>query len=454
MRAARMFSQLESVSSTRLPRFCRALPSSLATGLAPMIRKPEGAGSATFSRRASGRAVALCSTTVPMITRKVRGTSRCARSWPASCRRRANTADTAAATMPRGAIQASSARSRQFRLEPAVLTATQSGRATNWITASSNRVAGPMVNSALKSRRAASRMNSPEISSTLRFSLKCRICRTSTPRMLASHMPMMVTASRPDSLTSRLAVMNTPSTAARAARFCRYSGSQWRRSSWPNSQPPMAPSAAPQAITAAKVARPALRPPPWSSRLTMKLNTTTASSAPMGSMTMPSQRRMLAIDGFGRTTRSMGTITVGPVTSVRVPNSSARSQEKSSSQWVARVITAQVSRAPMVTMRCTTRPISRHSEKCRVRLPSNRISATDREISGNSSGPNSACGSSRPVAGPAMMPASSRKRIAGRRRRQASHWQNNAAAPMPPKPSRIWCSLIWIPFRDETLLAL
>ncbi|MNG22036.1 hypothetical protein D3C84_1064770 [compost metagenome] len=114
-------------------------------------------------------------------------------------------------------------------------------------------------------------------------------------------------------------------------------------------------------------------------------------------------------------------MTVGPVTSVRVPNSSDSSQEKPSSQCVATAITAQVINAPTVTMRRTTVPISRHSEKCRVRLPSKRISATDREISGNSSGPNSACGSSRPVAGPARMPASSRKRMAGRRRRQASH---------------------------------
>ena len=62
----------------------------------------------------------------------------------------------------------------------------------------------------------------------------------------------------------------------------------------------------------------------------MKLYTTTASRAPMGSMTMPSQRRMFATAALGRTTRSIGTITVGPVTRVRVPNSRAISQLKSS----------------------------------------------------------------------------------------------------------------------------
>ncbi|MNN58451.1 hypothetical protein D3C81_1734990 [compost metagenome] len=129
MRAARMFSQLESVSSTRLPSCCSDLPSSRAGPLAPTIRKPLGAGSATLSSRASGRAVALCRTTVPMITANVSGTSSNAPSCPASCRRIAKIADTAAATIPRGAIQHSNARSRQLRLEPAVLSSTFSGRA-------------------------------------------------------------------------------------------------------------------------------------------------------------------------------------------------------------------------------------------------------------------------------------------------------------------------------------
>ena len=57
------------------PVAAAALPSARAGPLAPTIRKPLGAGSATFSRRASGRAVALCNTTVPMITAKVSGTS-------------------------------------------------------------------------------------------------------------------------------------------------------------------------------------------------------------------------------------------------------------------------------------------------------------------------------------------------------------------------------------------
>ncbi len=48
--------------------------------------------------------------------------------------------------------------------------------------------------------------------------------------------------------------------------------------------------------------------------------------------TSRAQRRMLAIEDRGRTTRSIGTMTVGPVTRVRVPNSSDSSQENPSSQ--------------------------------------------------------------------------------------------------------------------------
>ncbi|MNO99494.1 hypothetical protein D3C76_912650 [compost metagenome] len=236
-----------------------------------------------------------------------------------------------------------------------------------------------------------------------------------------------------------------PSTAASDARLCRYSGSHCWRMTCPSIQPPAAPKALPQRITPAKVIRLWLRPLPAALAM-MKLYTTTASRAPMGSMTMPSQRRMLAIADFGRTTRSMGTITVGPVTRVRVPNKVASIQSKSSSQWVARVMMSQVDSAPRVTIRRTTVPISRHCDRCRVRLPSNRISATASDTRGISSGPNIACGSSQPRIGPARMPLSRRKRMAGSFRRQASHWQARAAPPMPPKVSNICCSLIPIPY--------
>ena len=56
-----------------------------------------------------------------------------------------------------------------------------------------------------------------------------------------------------------------------------------------------------------------------------------------------------------------------------------------------------------------------------VRLPSNRITATDRETIGNSSSPNNLSGSSKPVAGPMIMPQINRKIIDGSRAHQASH---------------------------------
>ncbi|MCY1411937.1 hypothetical protein D9M71_273330 [compost metagenome] len=123
---------------------------------------------------------------------------------------------------------------------------------------------------ALRSRRAARRMNNPEISSTLRFSLKCRICRTSTPFILASQMPIRVTASSPDSCMTRLDAMKMPSTAASVARLCRYSGSHWRRMICPNSQPPATPNTPPQTITPAKISN-AWFSPSLSPRAMMKL---------------------------------------------------------------------------------------------------------------------------------------------------------------------------------------
>ena len=53
---------------------------------------------------------------------------------------------------------------------------------------------------------------------------------------------------------------------------------------------------------------------------TINSKTSTASRAPIGSMTIPSQRKILAKFVFGRTVLSMGTITVGPVTVTMAPN--------------------------------------------------------------------------------------------------------------------------------------
>ena len=58
------------------PASINSLATARATAFAPMIKNPLGSGSATFSQLALGLAVALCNTTVPIMTMKVIGTRR------------------------------------------------------------------------------------------------------------------------------------------------------------------------------------------------------------------------------------------------------------------------------------------------------------------------------------------------------------------------------------------
>ncbi len=156
-------------------------------------------------------------------------------------------------------------------------------------------------------------------------------------------------------------------------------------------------------------------------RAIIKSNTTTASRAPMGSMTMPSQRRIPAMLRVGRTVRRIGMITVGPVTTMMAPNSRAKSSCRSNNAMAASAISHQVATAPTVTRLRTTCPKPRMSLKRRVRLPSKRMIATAIETSGNNRTPNRASGSSRPVIGPSSRPHDNRNRMAGSRSFHASH---------------------------------
>ena len=81
----------------------------------------------------------------------------------------------------------------------------------------------------------------------------------------------------------------------------------------------------------------------------------------------------------------------------------------------------QVTRVPVVTKRLTTASKPCISLNLSVRLPSNRMTATDREIIGNNSLPKIRSGFSQPKTGPAKMPAISKKRMAGNFTRQANH---------------------------------
>lgn len=162
-------------------------------------------------------------------------------------------------------------------------------------------------------------------------------------------------------------------------------------------------------------------------------------------MRMPSQRRMLATLALGRTVRSSGMITVGPVTVTSAPNSSASAGGRSMKNQAAAAMISQLSSAPKVTMLRTTSPWPRISRTRNVSAPSKRITATPSETSGKSRSPNSASGRTSPVAGPAIMPISSRMRMAGSFSHHASH-----CAPMPsrqmiammsPAFSGMWASL-------------
>jgi len=61
------------------------------------------------------------------------------------------------------------------------------------------------------------------------------------------------------------------------------------------------------------------------------------------------------------------------------------------------------------------------SSSFNVKLPSKRITATDKETIGNNNGPNSASGSSKLKTGPTNIPTINRNNIAGNLVHQANH---------------------------------
>jgi len=149
--------------------------------------------------------------------------------------------------------------------------------------------------------------------------------------------------------------------------------------------------------------------------------TKTARIAPRGSMKIPSHLRIEARLGCSGTWRSMGTRTVGPVTTRTAPSSTASSTVSPATQRAASAVPSQATTAPTVTRRHTTWPPSRSSANCRLKPPSNRMTATASETAGNKTGPIRRSGSMMPVRGPAATPKASSSKIAGSRRRQATH---------------------------------
>src|SRR5690606_1913588 len=133
----------------------------------------------------------------------------------------ANNDDTAAATIPRGATQLKNHLSALFKEEPNADTQTLTGLATNITTSHKPRPPKPRSSTAAEPNRAANKINRAEINSTVKVSLNSRISAISTPRILASQIPITVTVNKPDSSCNRLEPTKTANTIVNTAVFCR-----------------------------------------------------------------------------------------------------------------------------------------------------------------------------------------------------------------------------------------
>ena len=146
---------------------------------------------------------------------------------------------------------------------------------------------------------------------------------------------------------------------------------------------------------------------------------------------MPSHFRILEMVLLGRTLRSSGIITVGPVTQTNAPNSSAIKGSMSNNRYVDSATMAMVITTPTDTSICTTVPCCLISSNSKVSDPSNKMMATPKEIKGNISSPKTKSGSNIPSIGPTIMPINNKNRMDGCFKYQANHW---AAMPSPTTP--------------------
>ena len=233
----------------------------------------------------------------------------------------------AAATIPRGPIQLIIIFSDVFRLEPIEEAQTDKGRATNITMANSTKPWKPTLNKLSNSTRAARTINSTEINSTVNDSLNSKICSRGKSFQLAKATPITVTANRPDSCSKWLDKENKSSTKARVKTLCKNSGIMWRLIKLASTNAPNIPMAV-AIITISANKKILLASPPEM----MYSYTNTTAMAPTGSIMIPSHFKMLEIVLLGRTLRSSGMITVGPVTQTNEPNSSAISGSTSNNK--------------------------------------------------------------------------------------------------------------------------
>jgi hypothetical protein len=271
---------------------------------------------------------------------------------------------------------------------------------------------------------APSTMNKPPSNNTPTSSPKAAMWATGARRWLATTTPITVVANRPASTLNTLAATKVPMTNARVSGLCNRSGTRLRRKRRARAKPPAKPATVPNpALLATTVA--ACHPP---SASTMLSNTAAANTAPMGSITMHSQRKIGATGSRSRTDCSKGSTTVGPDTTKMAPNKNPAEAGTSNSITAAAPPTSQVTPRPTVTRPATGRPTVRTLASSRPRPPSNKMSPTAMEITGASASPKSTSGFTAPVTGPASTPIGSRNSTDGRLNHDATHCAPTPAA--------------------------
>ena len=206
---------------------------------------------------------------------------------------------------------------------------TEIGLAINIIIPSKIIAGHPIRINSFNSILAARIINRADINKTLTLSLKSRILSIFISFMLAMVIPIIVTANNPDSVSIISDETNIANTEINVKIFLRYCGTCCFRNNSPINHPETKPIKKPERIIFPKVRR--ITPNAlFCCPEIMKSKTKTASKAPKGSITIPSQRSTLATFIFGLTTLSIGIITVGPVTTTIAPNKKASSIGRSS----------------------------------------------------------------------------------------------------------------------------
>ena len=174
-------------------------------------------------------------------------------------------------------------------------------------------------------------------------------------------------------------------------------------------------------------------------------STSTARSAPIGSMKTPSASSTVCSRGRRRRFRTSGPTTVGPVTTTSAPKRVASAHGQASHRRAAAVAPTNVMTAPVVTRRRMTRSSRRSRDRSRLSAPSNRIMATAKSIRTKRPSP-SAAGRTHPMpSGPSAAPAPSRRTIAGIRTSLATHWTDTPATSATATTRAAFASVTTLP---------